>query len=194
MTNVLRYPLRNISPQTLLNLQEHYPNASVRIELSEEPQNGGLTESGFWSLISQLDWSRSGDDQSVIAPVVNALAMAPMRHIYDFADILSHKLYLLDGAAYAYSENDGTPANDVDFVADRFLYNRCCVVANGQAFFDHVRQNPKEMPLDALFPALLRVPNEAFQRHVGKPLEHVWAYPIETFSNQPGWQTLLSKE
>ncbi|MBC7775892.1 MAG: hypothetical protein H7246_10700 [Phycisphaerae bacterium] len=35
MTNTLRYPLRNISPDTFQDLQEKYPNASVQIDLSD---------------------------------------------------------------------------------------------------------------------------------------------------------------
>ena len=189
MTNVIRYPLRNISPQTLRDLQEHYPNASVSIELSENPQNGGLTESDFWELVAQLDWSKSTDDDLIIAPVVEALTKSPIRHIYDFADILSHKLYLLDGEAYANIQNESNKTIDADFAADKFLYARCCVVANGKAFFDNIRQHPNEMPLNYIFAPLLRIPSEAFKKQVGKHVEHVWAYPIETFSNSEGWQT-----
>ena len=43
------------------------------------------------------------------------------------------------------------------------------------------------MPIDTLFAPLLRIPNEAYRRKIGKPLEHIWAYPIETFSNTSGW-------
>ncbi len=185
MTNILRYPLRNISPQALSDLQEQYPNASVQIELSEKPQRGGLAEAEFWDLIEKLDWSNSGDDAAVILPVVERLAKSPLRHIFDFADILSHKLYLLDGEKFAGS--DAEILDDPDFVADRFLYARCCVVANGRDFFDHIRKNPAEMSLDLLFAPLLRIPGEAFFRQIGKYMNHVWAYPIETFSNPDGW-------
>lgn len=184
MTNVLRYSLRNISPQTLLGLQEHYPNASVQIVLSEQPEKDGLTEAGFWALIDTLDWSKKGDDDAVIAPVVQTLVAAPFRHIYDFADILSHKLYLLDGEQYAHG------LDDADFIADRFLYTRCCVVANGLSFFKHIQEHPEEMPHHLLFAPLLRIPNEAYRLKIGKPLEHVCAYPIETYSNPIGWSSL----
>ena len=87
--NVLRYSLRNISPQTLKDLQEHYPNASVNIKLAPKAKKEGLTDADFWGLIRYLDWSKAGDDDAVIAPVVNALCKKSFRHIIDFADILS---------------------------------------------------------------------------------------------------------
>jgi hypothetical protein len=186
--NVLRYSLRNISPQTLVDLQEHYPNASVQIKLSRKPTPDGLTETEFWALIGQLDWSKTGDDDAVIAPVVQALSKAPFRHICEFADILSHKLYILDGEVFVPRTDEATL--DADFAADRFLYTRCCVIANGLTFFNHIRRHPTEMPLQIVFAALLRIPNEAYKKQTGKPLDHVWAYPIETFSNSLGWSSL----
>lgn len=183
--NVLRYSLRNISPQTLRDLQEHYPNASVNIKLTPKPKKEGLTDGDFWGLIAQLDWSKAGNDAAVIAPLVNALSQKSFRHIIDFADMLSHKLYLLDGEIYGQQNDESTL--DADFVADRFLYMRCCVVANGLTFFNHIRRHPTEMPHDLVFAALLRIPNEAFKLQTGKPLDHVWAYPIETFSNTSAW-------
>jgi hypothetical protein len=190
MMNVLRYSLRNISPQTLSNLQEHYPNASVQIKLSPKPTENSLTETAFWALIAQLDWSQTGNDDAVIAPVVDALAKSPFRHILDFADILSHKLYLLDGEVYIQQGEETAIHSDVDFATDRFLYVRCCVVANGIDFFNHIRRHPTEMPHELVFAPLLRIPNEAYKKHKGKPLEHVWAYHIETFSNSLGWSSL----
>jgi hypothetical protein len=183
--NVLRYTLRNISPQTLLDLQEHYPNASVNIKLSPKPTKESLTDADFWTLIAQLDWSKAGNDDAVIAPVVHALSKLNFRQIVDFADILSHKLYLLDSEIYL--PQDDSVSIDADFVADRFLYTRCCVIANGLTYFNHIRRHPTEMPHELLFSALLRLPNEAFKKQTGKPLDHVWAYPIETFSNALGW-------
>ncbi len=185
--NVLRYSLRNISPQTLIELQEHYPNASVDIKLSHKWTKEGLSEADFWALIAQLDWSQTGNDEAVIAPVVNALSKANFRHIIDFADILSHKLFILDGEIYG-PQGDET-LNDVDFVADRFLYVRCCVVANGLAFFNHIRRHPTETPHQLTFAPLLRIPNEAYKQQTGKFLDHVWAYPIETFSNSLNWSS-----
>lgn len=111
MTNTLRYPLRNISPDTFQDLQEKYPNASVQIELSDEPAHGGLSEQDFWDLIALLDWPKEGNDEAVIEPVVAALSAS----------------------------------------------------------------------------SLLRIANEAYRRQKGTLMRYVAAYPIETFSNEKGW-------
>ena len=188
MTNTLRYPLRNISPETIQDLQEKYPNASVRIELNDEPAEGGLSEQGFWNMISLLDWTYTGDDDAVIEPVVTALANSPLRHIYDFKDILSQKLYLLDGAAYArYIGESAYDEASNDFNEDVFLFARCCAVANGQAVFNEILKHPEKMPKDLEFEPLLRIANEAHKRQKGTVLRYVSAYSVETFSNSNGW-------
>lgn len=188
MTNILRYPLRNISPETISDLQEKYPNASVQIELSDTPVAGGLGEADFWALIDLLDWQQTGNDDAVIEPVVAALSKAPLRHIYDFKDILSQKLYLLDTAAHAKQIGEGAYGEDTDvFSEDGFLFSRCCAVANGREQYETIRQNPALMPKDIEFAPLLRIANEAHRRAYGTVLRYVSAYSVETFSNHKGW-------
>jgi Protein of unknown function (DUF4240) len=189
MTNTLRYPLRNISPEKIQDLQEKYPNASVRIELSDEPSEGGLSEDAFWNLIGLFDWSQTGNDEAVIAPAVSALAGHPLRHIYDFKDILSQKLYLLDGVDFASHTGDNAYRVDrEDFNAELFLYARCAVVANGKLVFEEVLKHPDRMPVNVDFEAILWVANEAHRRQKGTSLRYVSAYSVETFSNEKGWQ------
>ncbi|MBN8683101.1 MAG: DUF4240 domain-containing protein [Chitinophagales bacterium] len=188
MSNIIRYPLRNISPETISDLQEKYPNASVRIELSDDPREDGLSEAAFWDLIAKLDWSKPNDDEAIIEPLVEALSKSPLRHIYDFKDILAQKLYLLDTAAHAahIGEHAYSPENDF-FSEDGFLFARCCAVANGQQFYEKARVSPEFMPKNLEFPALLRVANEAHRRARGILLRYVSTYSIETFSNKNGW-------
>lgn len=188
MTNTLRYPLRNISPDVFLDLQEKYPDASVRIELNEHPAYGGLSEQDFWDLIARLDWQKKGDDAAVIEPVIAALAASPLRHIYDFKDILSQKLYLLDTAEHAREIGEfGYQEGSENFSPDGFLFARCCAVANGRTAYELARRNPVAMPKDLEFAPLLRIAAEAHRRQKGTLLRYVAAYPIETFSNEKGW-------
>lgn len=187
MTNTLRYPLRNISPATIADLQEKYPNASVSIELSTIPAEGGLSEDGFWNFIALLDWSQVGDDSAVIEPLVSALSAGPLRYIYDFKDILSQKLYLLDGSAYAAAFPDQD--HDAAF-GDVFLFARCCVVANGRACYQDVLEHPEKMPVSLYFSPILRVANEAWKRRFGTVMRYVSAYPIESFNNENAWKEI----
>lgn len=191
MTNTLRLPLRNISPDTISDLQEKYPNASVQIKLSEKPVRGGLEEAGFWRLIDLLDWSKEGDDDAVIESVVAALSKLPARHIFDFKDFVSQKLYLLDSKTFARHIGEGAwDEAGQNFHPDSFLFARCCAVANGRETFERIRQNPDLMPRDMEFSALLRIAGEAYRRQKGSNLRYMAAYPIETFSNQRGWEHL----
>jgi len=192
MTNILRYPLRNISPETISDLQEKYPNASVQIELNDTPVAGGLSEPAFWKLIGLLDWEQIGDDDAVIEPLVLSLGKAPLRHIYDFKDILSQKLYLIDTVEHARQIGQRAFREDAeDFSADEFLFARCCAVANGKETYEAVHQNPTLMPKDMEFAPLLRIANEAHRRAHGTFLKYVSAYSVETFSNQKGWEGYL---
>ena len=186
MTNILRYALRNISPETISDLQQKYPNASVVINLSDVPAQGGMSEAEFWKYIKLLDWERLGDDAAVIEPLVARLAESALRQIYDFKDILSQKLHALDGIQYANAIGYNTPGST--FSEHSFLFARCCVVANGEAFFYAVLDHPETMPGDLDFPAILRVANEAHKRKMGTTLQYVAAYPIETFSNKQAWK------
>lgn len=193
MTNTLRYPLRNISPDTFQDLQEKYPNASVQIELSDEPAHGGLSEQDFWDLIALLDWQKEGDDEAVIEPVISALAASPLRHIYDFKDILSQKLYLLDTAQHAAQIGEmAYKEGSEKFSPDSFLFTRCCAVSNGRDAYEKARLNPTAMPKDLEFAPLLRVANEAYRRQKRTLMRYVAAYPIETFSNEKGWTEPLA--
>ncbi len=192
MTNVLRYPLRSISPERISDLQEKYPNASVQIELNDTPVEGGLGEQGFWDLIALLDWRQVGNDDAVIEPVVAALAKAPLRHVYDFKDILSQKLYLLDSAEHARQIGEGAHRQNAEYFSeDGFLFARCCAVANGKKAYETARKNPQKMPKDMEFAPLLRIANEAHRRIKGTALRYVAAYSVETFSNGNGWKNTL---
>ncbi|MEL7120116.1 MAG: DUF4240 domain-containing protein, partial [Bacteroidota bacterium] len=71
---------------------------------------------------------------------------------------------------------------------DLFLYDRCCGVANGKAFYEAVLKDPAKMPKDVSFEALLYVTHEAYQRKTSKSLsDYLPAFNYETFSNREGW-------
>jgi len=105
-----------------------------------------------------------------------------------FDDILSEKLYQLDGQQYA--ENTGQNAyqgEDTPFSVDGFLYARCMAVAQGKDTFDTILVNPEKMVKDDSFESLLSLASQAYQKKTGKPYEHIPAFIYETYANTKGW-------
>jgi len=68
----------------------------------------------------------------VVEPAIARLVSGSVRHIFEFADLLSEKLYALDGRKYALQLGEDAWSPDRYFSVDNFLYARCCVVANGK--------------------------------------------------------------
>lgn len=189
MDTAIKIPLRSLSPGMVQDLQEKYPEAMVHVEFSNKAIREGLSEERFWELIALLDWSKAGDDTAIIEPMVNSLAVSPIRHIYEFEDLLSEKLYNLDRLDFA--RNTGASAyqsDDAFFSVDGFLYDRCSVVANGKSFYEQVLKAPEKMPKDKSFGALLRVASLAYKRKTGKEFEYVPAFNYETYANKEGWK------
>lgn len=189
MHTAIKVPLRSLNPALVQDWQEKYPNAEVSVVLHHDPNQAPLSEKRFWEIIALLDWSKEGNDNAVIEAAVEVLAKSPVRHIYEFEDILSEKLYLLDGIAFARNIGENACKSDDEyFSVDGFLYDRCCVVANGREFYEQVLKVPTEMPKDLSFGALLRVAHEAFKRKTDKNMDYVPAFNYETYSNIEGWK------
>jgi hypothetical protein len=151
-----------------------------------------MDEAAFWNLIGRLDWDHEGDDDAVVEPVVSALVALPETEIAEFQRILTEKLYAIDGRAWARESGSEIWWGDDSLSVDGFLYARCVVVANGPALFEAVLKDPRKMPKDVEFEALLYVAPTAFERKTGRDYE---GYPgeseglpaYETFSNPAGW-------
>lgn len=60
-----------------------------------------MDEVRFWDIIALFDWNKTGDDDAVIEPAVEALSQMSQEDISRFADILSEKLWQLDTEAHA---------------------------------------------------------------------------------------------
>jgi predicted DNA-binding WGR domain protein len=150
-----------------------------------------MSEDVFWDLLSLFDWKKTGDDDAVLAPAVRALAAMTEADIARFGDLLAEKLHALDTrehARFGYLGAIDPDDGDVYLSPDDFLYLRCVVVANGRAVFDQVLADPKQMPRDLEFEALLSVASAAFERKThGRELEHSSPVSYESFSNTAGW-------
>jgi hypothetical protein len=152
----------------------------------------GMTEDKFWSLIDSLDWDNFGDDAAVIEPTVRKLAACPTKEIYRFADLLSEKLYRLDGEHFArHIGKDAFSDGERHFSRSYFLGARCCVIANGQEYYGEVLEKPSDMPKDLEFESLLQIPSRAYELKTGKKYSHASARNCETFSNKEQWKCKL---
>jgi len=144
----------------------------------------------FWQVISLFNWDKSGDDDAVMKPAIDALAAMDCDAIFKFDDILSEKLHALDTRVHCKACYAGEldPDDGDDYIsADDFLYRRCVVVANGQEFYTSILEDPSRMPQDLEFEALLSMPLAAFEQKTGEAYEHVTAVSYESFQNSDGW-------
>jgi len=187
MQTKIKIPLRSLNEEVIRDLQEKYPEAEISLELHQDRNKSPLSDAHFWEIISLLDWNKEGNDDEVVEPAIAYLASGSVRHILEFADLLSEKLYALDGRKYAMNIGEDSWPSGRYFSVDNFLYARCCVVANGREIYEKVLLDPTQMPKDLTFEELLYLPAEAYERKTGNPYDYTPAYPIETYSNEAGW-------
>ena len=184
MSTAIKMPLRSLNLTVVQELQDKYPEAEMHIVVPDPPDEAAvMNEDQFWNIIALLDWAKTGNDDAVIEPVVRELAKVPTAAILAFYDLLSEKLYLLDGRAYA----EHAVASEESISSDLFLYARCAVVANGREWYERVLETPSLFPQDVYFEALLEVPERAWLRKTGGRLEYVPRFIYETGFNPNGW-------
>jgi Protein of unknown function (DUF4240) len=169
---------------TLLHRLAQVPSAAPN---SAVKTRSAMSESAFWKAIAQIDWSKAGDDRAVIQPLIDHLLTFSAAQIVAFKKILTQKLYNLDGEIFARHAFPGKK----HFSADVFLYVRCCVVANGKKYYQHILKNPSAIRGDLTFEALLKVANEAYYQKTGQQLSAALTAGMsyETYQNEHGWKT-----
>ncbi|MEM1121368.1 MAG: DUF4240 domain-containing protein [Bacteroidota bacterium] len=187
MAQTIHISVDNLDVQFLDNIKEQYPNASLEIKVNSDQQKEALQEREFWEIIDQLDWSQK-TDELIILPAVDAILLKKMRHIYEFQDLLSKKLFQLDTKAHAQNVGENSYIDEATFFSvDEFLYARCCVVANGQVAFESVLEDPTKMPKNLTFEPLLSIAQAAYKLKTGREFNYVPTSSIETFANKKKW-------
>ncbi|MCC7246098.1 MAG: DUF4240 domain-containing protein [Saprospiraceae bacterium] len=188
MTTILNFNVDDIDAKFVENLKRDFAHADVEIHLKDgNTPLPMMSDSDFWAALDLLDWSKDGEDDQVVEPLVAFLTELPIASIYRFADLLSEKLWKLDTYLHArIFLND--PDEEGILSVDDFLYTRCAVVANGRAFYEKVLAQPEFMPSDLTFEPLLYVALTAYKRKTGKTFTPVHAYNYETYSNKEGWK------
>lgn len=135
-------------------------------------------EEWFWGLIELLDLYGESDDV-ILEPLVSKLCCLSDEKIIFFNDILSKKLYDLDGPQYYKIAGSGS---------DSFLYTRAYVVSMGQSFYNNVLNNPNKFPSNQeSFEILLNAASRAYERKNNTEFEHLPAFIYETMWNKEQW-------
>ena len=141
----------------------------------------------FFELIMDVcDWDKSGDDDAVIAPLINFLSGLSDDEIYSFDDIMADLLYELDT-----KKNFKTACKYYDHSDDSFLYSRCCALINGEEYYEKVRAGKNKKIWTMEFEAILSVPMLSWGKKYNKSCEdysHLPAKSVETGSNSDGWK------
>ena len=149
---------------------------------------GVVAEDEFWHVIGVLDWS-ADDDEEILEPAVEYLAAQSPDKIAGFQRMLCDKLFQLDREEFARQIGDYAYGSSAGFSADHFLDVRSAVVANGRQFYDAVLADPRKMPKDREFEALLMLAETAYRRKTGRTPVFLGAKECQTFSNRAGWRT-----
>ena len=162
-------------------------STNVIVTFLEEEANIILDEGYFWELIDMIDWNQETDTK-ILSPLLDRLVSLSPENICQFKEILSEKLFRLDTKEHArYIGDDSYAEKSSSFSPDIFLFTRALVVAKGKDFYSRVLFNPKLMPKNSDFEAILYLPAEAYKIKTGKQMNYVPKYIPETFSNSKGW-------
>ena len=151
------------------------------------PASHALPIAEFWAIIARLDWKKQ-TDAAVIAPAVSALAKRSVPEIESFHRRLCELLFQLDAEKYARELGENSFGGNA-FSPDHFLTVRAAVVANGPDYYASVSADPRQMPRDREFEALLSVAEKALSLKTGQKKEIANQPSYETFSNTSGWTT-----
>jgi hypothetical protein len=150
-----------------------------------------VTETDFWKLISRIDTKAldRGDEEAAVSPLLKALSDGyGEKEMMAFEEILSQKLFAIDGEIYAKNAGESGESDDA------FLYARLYIVAKGQKFYESVLANPKKIPksLDQWCESLLYQHRIAWATLTGKD-EADWPFEpsvsFESGSNPELWKS-----
>ncbi len=150
-------------------------------------RNKRLNKVNFFYLLDKLDWSKQGDDEAVLRPLVNYLAECDDIVIFAFHDKMAEMLYALDTREIAQRIY-----GDVDYIsADDFLYSRCVGIINGSHYYDRIIWGSDTINPDLWFESVLYVPNLAWAKKHDKDSDeypHLSKVSYESYSNVEGWK------
>ena len=140
----------------------------------------------FWDTMQRCDWSREGNDEKVLVPVLRYLSQQEDCEIFRFDDLMSELLYGLDTKKLAAQCEKAGPYMG----GDSFLYSRCVALINGPDYYEQAKAGKRKELWTMEFEALLYVPARAWALKHGKSEEaypHTAPFSYETGSNREQW-------
>lgn len=145
-----------------------------------------MTEKEFWKIVDKADWDNQGDDEKVLAPVIDALSKLDDEEIFGFEDVMSKLLYDIDSQEIALQ----LYGPELHFSEDLFLYQRCVALMNGAKYYKKILAGKEKLDPDSEFEAILYVPHRAWaQKHQADSGDypHFPEISYETGSNEALW-------
>lgn len=146
-----------------------------------------MDKTHFFELIMEIcDWDKSGNDDLVLAPLINYLSTLSNEEIFSFDDIMAELLYDLDT-----KKNFKKACKYYDHSDDSFLYSRCCALINGEDYYQKVLAGKNNRIWTMEFEAILSVPMLSWSKKNNKSCDdypHLTAKSYETGSNSEGWK------
>ena len=116
----------------------------------------------YWKIMELCDWRFEGDDDKVLAPVVQFLSQKDDSFIFKFEDTIFELLHNLDTETV----REGYKKNSEYISDDDFLYWRCTVLINGKQYYEKVRKGSFDCSYDLEFESLLYIAEKAWaQKH-----------------------------
>ena len=184
--------LKEIGKLIKEKINKGYTETNDLTNIPEKPvlEYKPMSDDIFWAIISSFNWKKTGDDDAVLRPALKSLVAMTVDDIKLFAEILSEKLFSLDGRAYASNIGPDSFTSETEFFStDYFLYVRCCVVANGKEYYESVLADPTQMPEEMDFEALLYLADEAYNKKLKTEGEFIETkLSFETYSNVEKWK------
>lgn len=139
----------------------------------------------FWATMELCDWSKEGNDDKVLKPVIKYLSEQEDRIIFEFDDLMTELLYDLDTRKLAEQCRKADPLMS----EDTFLYSRCAALINGSDYYEKVKRGKERNVWSTEFEALLYVPLKAWAlKHKRSADGYPYISPLdyETGSNEDG--------
>lgn len=145
-----------------------------------------MTEKGFWKIMDKADWTHQGNDDAVLAPVIDALSELDDEEIFGFEDVMSKLLFDIDSQEIALQ----LYGPKLHFSEDLFLYQRCVAIVNGAKYYKKILTGKEQLDPGKEFEPILYVPHRAWaKKHQADSGDypHFPEISYETGSNETLW-------